>query len=391
MKKEDFVSLYRAGMADVHVSPPLKRRTLDVIEGREPVMMKKKVPVVLMIVLAVLLMGAVAVASVARMGIVDFASRMSGAYVPQDAQTYVQKDVLTLESDVATVYLRELYYDGAISRMTVEVVPANARTMLLGADMLAPQDYWDGFSLNGVQEETEPPTIAQVYRQGGYQAAYAVDAWLWPETGDTNGGSGDWIIGEDGTLTLYLEEEYDSVQPQRDVTFALYLTPYAQPFGECEEYMAPDPQTVLRSPLTLFQAEYDNQTYVSTAAADYPSVGVRVEEIRMEVRAQDIHVTIDYTVTDREAFDRLEHGLWFEFVDPDSTALEPYDQRLAQGMSGGGWAGPVEGEDRETAVHYRQSESLGRNELHQTYTLRVFDAWQKDRFETNTFTMKRVE
>ena len=58
MKKEDFVSLYRAGMADVHVSPPLKRRTLDVIEGREPVMMKKKVPVVLMIVLAVLLINA---------------------------------------------------------------------------------------------------------------------------------------------------------------------------------------------------------------------------------------------------------------------------------------------------------------------------------------------
>ena len=35
MKKEDFISRYRVEMATVHVSPQLKRKTLDALEGKE--------------------------------------------------------------------------------------------------------------------------------------------------------------------------------------------------------------------------------------------------------------------------------------------------------------------------------------------------------------------
>ena len=42
MKKEDFINRYRAEMTDVHVSPQLKRKTLDALEGKEKPVMKKK-------------------------------------------------------------------------------------------------------------------------------------------------------------------------------------------------------------------------------------------------------------------------------------------------------------------------------------------------------------
>ena len=34
-----------------------------------------------------------------------------------------------------------------------------------------------------------------------------------------------------------------------------------------------------------------------------------------------------------------------------------------------------------------QTETLGREELHDAYTLRAFNCWEKERYETCTFTM----
>lgn len=390
MKKEDFISSYRNEMADVHVSPQLKRRTLDVLAGKENPVMKKKWSAALAAVMTVLLMGAAAIAAVNHTGILDFAGRYADSFVPEDAQDYVQTDVLTVENEVATVALRELYYDGYIARMTVDVTPKDPSTMLLGMDM-GPEDNWQNMTrLNGEWDPEDKRTAVDVFRDGGYQSVYAVSCRLWPADEESIGGSGDYNLSEDNILTIYDQTEFDGSKSKREATLRVYLTPYGQPFTN-ETYHWPDDQIVLEMPLLLQQAAYANETYVSTEPIDYPTVGVRVDEIRLEVRAQEIHAVIDYTITDREAYDALEDGLWFEFIDPESTAEQPYDQRLKSGMSGGGSAGPADGKDLDTAIHFRQTETLGRNELHETYTLRAYECWEKERFESHTFAVTRAE
>ncbi len=389
MKKDDFINRYRAEMADVHVSPQLKRQTLDALAGKENPVIKKKLSAAFVLMIAVFLIGAVAAAAVSRAGIVDFA-RFVNSYVPEDAQEYVQTDVMTAENEMVTVALRELYYDGYIARLTVDVTPKDPTLMLLGMDM-SPEDNWQNMTrLNGEWDENNTKTALDVFREGGYRTVYSVNCHLWPANGESAGSSGDYNLSEDGILTAFDQTEFGQPLPEREATLRVYLTPHGQPYTDAV-YQWPDDQIVLELPVTLKQADYANETYVSTEPAEYPSVGVRVDEIRMEVRAQEIHASIDYTVTDRETYDALDYGLWFEFIDPQSTAEQPYDQRLKGGMSGMGSTGPTDGTDPNTAVHFRQSETLGRNELHDTYTLRAYDAWEKDRFEEHTFVMQKVD
>lgn len=389
MKKDDFITRYRAEMADVHVSPQLKRKTLDVLEGKEKPVMKKKLSAALVLAAAIFLMGAAAVAAVNHAGIVDFA-RFVDSYIPEDAQEYVQTDVMTVENELVTVALRELYYDGYIARLTVDVKPKDPSLLLLGMDM-APEDNWQNMiRLNGAWDETSTKTALDVFREGGYQTVYSVNCHLWPADEESAGGSGDYNLSEDGTLTTFNQTVFDHPLSERNATLRVYLTPQGRPYTDMV-YQWPDDQIVLELPVTLRQADYTNETYISTEPFDYPSVGVRVDGIRIEVRAQEIHASIDYTVTDRAVYDALDHGLWFEFIDPQSTAEQPYDQRLKGGMSGTGSNGPADGKDLDTAVHFRQSETLGRNELHNAYTLRAYDAWEKDRFEEHTFAMTKVE
>ena len=389
MKKEVFINRYRAEMADIHVSPQLKRRTLDALEGKENVVVKKRLSAVLLTIIVIFVMGAAAVAAVSRAGIVDF-SRFVDSYVPRDAQQYVQTDVLTMENELVTVTLRELYYDGYISRLAIDVAPKASTTLLLGTDM-APEDNWQNMTrLNGEWDETEKRTAVDVFREGGYESVYSVNCHLWTSGDEVIGGSRDYNLGEDSILTIFDQTEFQVPQSKREAVLRVYLTPYGQPFTD-DVYHWPDDQIVMEMPLTLQQADYANETYVSIEATEYPSVGVQVDEVRIEVRAQEIHAIIDYTVTDRETYNALDNGLWFEFIDPERTAEKPYDQRLKSGMSGTGSIFPVDDVDPALATRFRQSETLGRNELHASYTLRAYDAWEKERYETHTFAMKKVE
>ena len=57
MKKEAFITRYHAEMTDVRVSPQLKRKTLDALNGKENVVMKKKLSAVIVLMIAVLLIS----------------------------------------------------------------------------------------------------------------------------------------------------------------------------------------------------------------------------------------------------------------------------------------------------------------------------------------------
>ncbi len=373
MTKEDFVRRYRDEMQGVRVSPELKQRTLKALIEQEESVMKKKCSAALAFAMA-LLICAVAVAAASRFGMLDFAKRQDN-YVPEDAQSYVQSDVMRMENELVTVELRELYYDGLVSRMTVDVKPKSDKIMLLAEDMMM-EDPWINMTPMQINfDKIYTETVLDVYRNGDYEAVYSVSPMLrMVGNDDITGGTGDHNLNDDGTFTVYQQWEYASYQPQREVIFSLTLFPYTETLDQLDI----DGRIDLKQPITLTEADYDTQTYESTTPVVFPSVGVQVDKLTIDVRAQEIHATIDFTVIDAEAYAKLDEGLWFEFVDPNSAETEPYHQRLQSGLVGGGTMVSL----NEAHTRYRQKESLGRNELHEAYTLRAFNAWDKQRYET---------
>lgn len=381
MTREEFASRLREGMSAVEMTPQLRRRMLLSMQRKEETIVRKKLYAVLVFVLIAVAICAVAIAAAHRAGILDFAGRYADSYVPENAQEHVQTDVLHAENEIVSVRISELYYDGRISRMTVDVTPKNPKTLLLGMDAM-PADPWrDMIRLSGEWDEADRRTVLDVCRERGYEAVYSTDVWLWPEGVATTGGSADYHLNEDGTLTLYCQVEYENAPPVCETAFRLYLTPLQMPLT-VDSPRLPDQQIVLEQPLTLRETEGQG-SYVNAAPVDFPAVGVRIDSLLIEVKPQDIHAIIEYTVTDREAFEQSGDGLWFEFIDPASTAEEPYAQRLQSGLTGSGSVTPLDG-DAQTATRFRQIETLGRNELHESYTLRAFDCWEKDRYETRT-------
>lgn len=383
MRKEAFASKLHQGMEAVQLSPRLKRAALDRIAGKEQPVMKKKLSVALVLALTLCLLMAAAVAAAHRAGLLDFIGRYSNIYVPEDAQTYVQTDVATMENELVTATVREMYYDGKVARMVVDVTPKADNILLLGVDMY-PEDPWENMKLiPGGEENQDLRSAAQVYQEGGYEAAYAVSVGLWPVDENTlcTGGVMDYYGNEDGTLTIYQQEEYKNAPDALDIRLRINMTPWETPLAEGSKPMREQRQE-MNQLLHLTQTAAATEAYLCTQPVELPSVGVRIDGLLIEVKPQEIYATLDFTVTDRATYDALDSGLWFEFIDPDSAAETPYGQRLKEGLTGGGSISPVDGDDPAYAVQFRQRETLGRNELHEVYTVRAFNAWEKERYET---------
>lgn len=387
MTKAEFTSRLHESMTAVEMSPQLRHRVLAAAQGKEEIIMKKKACAVLVLLLLIVAVCAAAIAAAQRAGILDFAGRYVGSYVPEDAQQYVQTDVLHAENEIVSVRISELYYDGRISRMTVDVTPKDPKTLLLGMDM-SPDDLWQNMLRLNEWDESDARTAIDVYREGRYENVYCVQPALFPESGDIIGGSADYHLNEDGTLTLYDQVEYETAQSVCEAVFKLYLTPLQTPLAS-DSLRLPEEQLVIEKNISLQEVPSEG-AYLNTEPADFPSIGVRVDSLRIEVKPQDIHAIIEYTVTDRGAYNRTDNGLWFEFIDPESTADQPSAQRLPSGLTGSGSVIPLNGTP-ETATRFRQIESLGRSELYESYTLRAYECWEKERFETRTVLMKKAE
>ena len=87
--------------------------------------------------------------------------------------------------------------------------------------------------------------------------------------------------------------------------------------------------------------------------------------------------------------------MWFEFIDPQSTAADPYDQCLVSGLTSTGTARRVDDESEDEAgqpvevgTAFYQRDSIGLNALSDEYTLRVREFMEENRYESVTF---RVE
>ena len=94
----------------------------------------------------------------------------------------------------------------------------------------------------------------------------------------------------------------------------------------------------------------------------------------------------------------------FEFVNPKSTATDYFGQTFESGMAGGGSVACLDvredeqGKDEEEysqpaklGSRYRQTDTLGLNAFSDEYTLRAYNCWEKNRYETVSFRVKNVK
>ena len=144
--------------------------------------------------------------------------------------------------------------------------------------------------------------------------------------------------------------------------------------------------------------------YVCEDLLDFPEAGVQVTRAALTVKPLEIRVALDYTVTDLEKYNATEDGLWFEFVNPASTATDYFGQTFESGMAGGGCVACLDvredeqDEDEEEysqpaklGSRYRQTDTLGLNAFSDEYWLRAYNCWEKNRYETVTFRVKKVK
>lgn len=384
--------------AGVQPNPYLAQRVLNAAHEKGEVRVKKKLSVgfIVTIVLLAVTLCSVAIAAANRWGMLDFVDRYATEhYIPQDAQEYVNTDVALMENEWVTVTVRELYYDGRISRVTLDVTPKNKNTLIVGSEVFM-EDPFVNLTNNYVQDgENDMRSVYQVIQDENYEQVFAASVFMKGAVDDMVMGTGDFMLGEDGTLTIYSQEEYLTDMPTRDVIISVVVMPFDQPLT-MDSVANYEKGEVLETPMTLtasvnptnepVKAGEIANVYINEASVKYESVGVCVDRILLEVKPQEIYATIEYSITDREKFNQTDGGLWFEFIDPSKEG-DQWEQRLAEGLTGGGSAGPIDRE-QELPMHYRQTETLGKNELHETYTLRAYDAWEKERYETHEIIMR---
>lgn len=374
MKHEEYSVRLHEELEIVRVSPALRQRTLAALQGKEKTIMKKKLTMALAFALAALLLGSVALAAASHWGLMDFVGQYGGTHVPSNAPDYIQRNVAAWETETMSIILREMYYDGRYLHAVLDMKAHDPHTLLISG-MYTPQDRMT--SLNGQWEEDEGAdlrTIAQYWQDGGYDRLLAIS----PAVTCENDTAGACRLQEDGTLTFYLEAGYNQPQAVRDVELRLLIESYIDPMTSTMD-SARDRVT---QPLTLtVPPDVAPVTYICDTPQEFPEAGVRIDQLTIEALPLSLYATIEYSVIDEERFEPLVDGLWFEFIDPESTETALALQRLDSGFTSTGSIGELGG------GRFTQRETLGANELHDTYTLRAYSAWTKERYETRTFVM----
>ena len=373
MKREEYAAKLREELSAVRVPPALRQRTLAALRKEEEPVMKKKLSTALIFALVALLLGSAALAAASHWGLLDFVGRYGSTHVPEDAPAYIQQNVAFWETETLTISMREMYYDGRYLQAVVDVKPIDPSTLLVSG-MYSMNDYICNM-LPDVDSLEDSRTVAQYYREGSYGRLLAVS----PAVTCENDAGQDCFLQEDGTLTFYLESGYQEPLDVRDVELRLLIQTCVDPENDRMDRSLDERITF---PLTLRVPEgVVPVTYICDEPQDFPEAGVRVDRLTVVALPLSLYTTIEYSVIDEERYVPLEAALWFEFIDPTITAEFPVQQRLDSGFTSTGGV-EVCGDGQ-----FIQRETLGVNELRTEYTLRTYNAWTKDRYDTRTFVM----
>ena len=382
MKEKEISDALRGSMNAVHLSPELRAKTLYAMRGSEErsPKMKRKFSVALVFALAAVLAVAVALAVANRKGVLDFLS-YSEATFPENAGDYVQTDIASDERDGLHAAVREVVYDGHRLWATVDINMDGEKPLLTGLDYgLDDEEKWAW--LRHDESETDDRTILDVYKAENYTDAYYIVASVYDESDDQNT-SCEAHLQDDGTLTFYESISFEQAKAEREITVSVRAFKYEEKDGRMNLNQKPMAELKLR--FTAKASAVDEETIVSVEPVEYESIGVRVDRVTMTEKPLEMDYAIEYTVVDAEKFAQTDDGLWFEFIDPNSTETEPYAQRLKDGFSRTGEVTPMDD------THYRQTGTLSLDEKADCYTLRAYECWEKRRFDTHEIRMKKEE
>lgn len=384
MKNDQVTNAMREAMHSVHVSPRLRARTLYAMRGKQErsYQMKRKISVVMACALIGVMLVTVALAVANHTGVLDFIKRYD-VTLPENVTDYVQTDVASAESDGLHAAVREAIYDGLRLRMVVDL-RMNGEKPLLTAMDCALNDPWT--FLNRTAANTEALTVLDAYRVDGYTELYYLSTSIsdGAEEDTMNSYSGDFTLQEDGTLTCYYEICFMDDLPQRSFTFSSTAIQYVEKDGTMQ-LDRDHPIAKVDVSFDLTATEIAEERYVSDAPVEYESIGVRVDQVVMTVKPLEIDYVISYTITDPEKYAVTDEGLWFEFIDPNSTEAEPSAQRLKAGVTAMDTAG-----NQDLTKVQEQDGSLALSELRDTYTMRAYECWNKQRFETHEIHMVKA-
>ena len=385
MKNDQVTNAMREAMHSVHVSPRLRARTLYAMRGKQErnYQMKRKISFVLACALLGAMLLTVALAVANHTGVLDFIN-MYDVALPENATDYVQTNVASAERDGLHAVVREAIYDGRRLRMVVDLSMDGEKPLLTAMDC-ALNDPFAWLRRDG--SENGSRTVLDAYRADGYTDLYYIATSIsdGAEEGTMNSSSGDYMLQEDGTLTCYYEICFMEDLPQRSLTFSATALPYVEADGEMK-LDRDHPRAKVDVSFDLTATEITEERYVSDAPVEYESVGVRVDQVVMTVKALEIDYVISYTITDLDKYAVTDEGLWFEFIDPNSTETEPSAQRLKAGLTAMDTAG-----NADLTQVQEQDGSLALSEKADTYTMRAYECWNKQRFETHEIHMVKAD
>ena len=382
MKESQISDALRESMNAVRLSPALRAKALCAMRGSEErrPKMKRKFSAALAFALVGVLVVAVALAVANRKGVLDFLS-YSEATLPENAGDYVQTDIASDERDGLHAVVREVVYDGHRLWATVDINMDGEKPLLTGLDYgLDDEEKWAW--LRHDESETDDRTILDVYKAENYTDAYYIVASVYDENDDKNTYC-EAHLQDDGTLTFYESLVFEQEKAEREITVSVRAFKYEEKDGRMNLNQKPMAELKLR--FTAKASAVDDETIVSVEPVEYESIGVRVDRVTMTAKPLEMDYAIEYTVVDAEKFAQTDDGLWFEFIDPNSTETEPYAQRLKDGFSRTGEVTPMDD------THYRQTGTLSLDEKADCYTLRAYECWEKRRFDTHEIRMKKEE
>lgn len=336
---------------------------------------KWKWPAGLVLAAALMLAATVALALARGNGLLDFLHHYN-AFIPGDAQQYVQTDVETFDHELVTIHVRESYYDGRTLRLTLDMVPKAENMLLLGSTAKLNDAWQDMISLDdaaGDPADTRQVkdmvfSDTQLYRV----SVEGKTEGVWPFPPGQSAFENYVFDPETGVLTFYHQELFSDDQPERRVELEVILSQYP---GEIKD------RAVYTHTLEVTSAAAETPTYVSETVVDYPQAGAQITRLLLEVKPQEIYYSIEFTAPERLITpQRKGSAVLFEFVDAESAT-----QKLPYGLIGTYGVRPM-GENR-----YVQWGTLGRDELHETYQLRAYNADDRTRYETMSISVTLVE
>lgn len=350
-------------------------------ENRKDGIMLKKIPISIVLVLVLLFAATcVAFALTNGFGILDFAkTQWEEVEVPPDAEQYIEHDLAIEETEHFTVRFRETAYDGKSCHVVYDVVPKSKDILLFEG---IEDEFWYGLThLNPDREKMlqDGRSILDVWNAGGYAEAWEVDIDVY-DPNDTEFireyGGGGVLDEETGVYTGQIEVPLATLKEERTLTFSVRMLPRI----DMRDEFAVDYERAEYGYLTrTFHASVSGEEKVLVSAEPMliPSIGVRIDQVRLMVLPQEIQYQIDYSLTDAALFhslfdDHPEAGMTvtghpaFRFISQDADAKEV--KLLARGLTSNDNQYNI---DEEQGI-FAQTGSLGRSNVQEEYTLGIF-------------------